>query len=177
MPKEKLQQLYPYVQNQNSAINLINSRLGNVNTPKYYKSTIDGANEMAKRLQYDGGFAEQNRMIKEKRRTLDKATLYSYQGAWVKRQIYDFEPTMEGVKEAPPVRALINPNKLKQDYDDKIISVGYEHHFECGDIFEWKGTETYWLIYLQDLTELAYFRGDIRKCSHQINWEDENGKH
>ena len=75
------------------------------------------------------------------------------------------------------IRALINPNKLKQDYDDKIISVGYEHHFECGDVFEWKGTETYWLIYLQDLTELAYFRGDIRKCSHQINWEDENGKH
>ena len=69
---------YPYVQNQNSAINLINSRLGNVNTPKYYKSTIDSANEMAKRLQCDGGFAEQNRMIKEKRRTLDKATLYSY---------------------------------------------------------------------------------------------------
>ena len=111
MPKERLQELYPYIHNQNSAINLINSRLGNVNTPKYYKNTVDGANEMAKRLHYDGGFAEQNRMIKEKRRTLDKATLYSYQGAWVKRQIYDFEPTMEGEKEAPPVRALINPNK------------------------------------------------------------------
>ena len=175
MPKEKLQQLYPYVQNQNSAINLINSRLGNVNTPKYYKSTIDSANEMAKRLQCDGGFAEQNRMIKEKRRTLDKATLYSYQGAWVKRQIYDFEPTMEGVKEAPPVRALINPNKLKQDYDDKIISVGYEHGFKVGDVFNWCNTGTYWLIYLQDLTELAYFKGDIRKCSYEIEWEDENG--
>lgn len=175
MPKEKLQQLYPYVQNQNSAINLINSRLGNVDTPKYYKNTVDGANEMAKRLHYDGGFAEQDRMIKEKRRTLDKATLYSYQGAWVKRQIYDFEPTMEGEKEAPPVRALINPNKLKQDYDDKIISVGYEHGFKVGDVFNWCNTGTYWLIYLQDLTELAYFKGDIRKCSYEIEWEDENG--
>jgi hypothetical protein len=27
------------------------------------------------------------------------------------------------------------------------------------------------------LTELAYFRGDIRKCSHEISWEDESGIH
>jgi hypothetical protein len=39
------------------------------------------------------------------------------------------------------------------------------------------GTNTYWLIYLQDLTELAYFRGDIRKCSHEITWEDDEGSH
>jgi hypothetical protein len=44
-------------------------------------------------------------------------------------------------------------------------------------VFEWLGTNTYWLIYLQDLTELAYFRGNIRKCSYQIAWEDETGKH
>ena len=25
------------------------------------------------------------------------------------------------------------------------------------------------------MTELAYFRGDIRKCSYQINWQDEDG--
>jgi hypothetical protein len=31
------------------------------------------------------------------------------------------------------------------------------------------------LIYLQDLTELAYFRGDIRKCSYEIEWVDEDG--
>jgi hypothetical protein len=63
------------------------------------------------------------------------------------------------------------------DYDDKILSVGFEHNFKCGDVFKWIGTNTYWLIYLQDLTELAYFRGDIRKCSYEIAWEDENGKH
>ena len=27
------------------------------------------------------------------------------------------------------------------------------------------------------LTELAYFRGDIRKCTYQIAWEDEDGLH
>ena len=129
---------------------------------------IQGVNNQFVRLNHQGGNLQQNRMIKDKRRSLARALLYSYQGADVRK----IDSTSDDY-----VRALINPNKLKQDYDDKIISVGYEHHFECGDIFEWKGTETYWLIYLQDLTELAYFRGDIRKCSHQINWEDENGKH
>ena len=129
---------------------------------------IQGVNNQFVRLNHQGGNLQQNRMIKDKRRSLDRALIYSYQGADVRK----IDSTSDDY-----VRALINPNKLKQDYDDKIISVGYEHHFECGDIFEWKGTETYWLIYLQDLTELAYFRGDIRKCSHQINWEDENGKH
>ena len=129
---------------------------------------IQGVNNQFVRLNHQGGNLQQNRMIKDKRRSLDRALVYSYQGADVRK----IDSTSDDY-----IRALINPNKLKQDYDDKIISVGYEHHFECGDIFEWKGTETYWLIYLQDLTELAYFRGDIRKCSHQINWEDENGKH
>ena len=129
---------------------------------------IQGVNNQFVRLNHQGGNLQQNRMIKDKRRSLDRALVYSYQGADVRKTDSASDDY---------VRALINPNKLKQDYDDKIISVGYEHHFECGDIFEWKGTETYWLIYLQDLTELAYFRGDIRKCSHQINWEDENGKH
>ena len=129
---------------------------------------LQGVNNQFVRLNHQGGNLQQNRMIRDKRRSLDRALVYSYQGADVRK----IDSTSDDY-----VRALINPNKLKQDYDDKIISVGYEHHFECGDIFEWKGTETYWLIYLQDLTELAYFRGDIRKCSHQINWEDENGKH
>ena len=129
---------------------------------------LQGVNNQFVRLNHQGGNLQQNRMIRDKRRSLDRALVYSYQGADVRK----IDSTSDDY-----VRALINPNKLKQDYDDKIISVGHEHHFECGDIFEWKGTETYWLIYLQDLTELAYFRGDIRKCSHQINWEDENGKH
>ena len=154
----------------------MNTRIGNQDLPIYRPDTVEGATEMAKRLQANGGFPQQNRMIRDKRRSLDSATLYSYQGAWVKKQLYDFTPAMEGVREAPPVRALINPNKLKQDYDDKIISIGFEHGFKCGDVFEWHNTKSYWIIYLQDLTELAYFRGDIRQCRYEIEWQDENGK-
>ena len=82
---------------------------------------------------------------------------------------------MDDEKFQKPVPALINPDKLKQDYDDKVLSVGFEYNFKVGDIFEWMNTGTYWLICLQDLTELAYFRGDIRKCSYQIEWVDEDG--
>lgn len=121
---------------------------------------------MALRLRSAGGHSQQERMIHDKRETLNRVVHYSYQAARVVR---------EDAENRQPVRALINPNKLKQDYDDKILSVGYEYNFKPGDVFEWLGTQTHWLIYLQDLTELAYFRGDIRKCSYQISWEDEDG--
>lgn len=145
--------------------------------PGLNSSSVRGVNMLSRYLYSAGGFAQQDRMIKDKRRTLDKAVLYSYQGAKVRKYIPDYIETMEGVRQNIPKHnnALINPNKLKPDYDDKIISVGYEFNLGTGDVFEWIGTDTYWLIYLQDLTELAYFKGDIRKCSYQIAWKDEDG--
>lgn len=171
-----MEELYPYFKGKNSNLRLMNTRMGNLDLPRYKPDTVQGAKDMAKRLESKGGFPQQDRMIRDKRRSLDKATLYSYQGAWVKKQLYDFKPVMDGVREADPVRALINPNKLKMDYDDKIISIGFEHGFRTGDVFEWCNTGTYWIVYLQDLEELAYFRGDIRKCSYEIEWDDEEGK-
>ena len=117
---------------------------------------------MRARLKYRGGTSQQDRMIKDKRETLDRVVLYSYQGAKVQKVDSD---TVD--------LALINPNQVKQDYDDKIISIGYECGYTPGPIFEWVNTDTKWLIYLQDLTELAYFKGDIRKCSYEIKWKDE----
>lgn len=134
--------------------------------PDYNEQSIAGINALAKYLYAAGGPAQQSRMITDKRKTLDRVIKYSYQGAFIQR-------IGEKTKPAP---ALINPNKLKQDYDDKILSIGFEYNFQPGDIFEWCQTGTYWLIYLQDLTELAYFRGDIRKCSYQIVWMDEQNE-
>lgn len=128
-----------------------------------------GLNNQSIRLNHEGGNFQQKRMIADKRRSLQRAIYYSYQGADVQKQVVN--------DTANVVRALINPNKLKQDYDDKIISIFYDYNYNPGDVFEWIGTNTYWLIYLQDLTELAYFRGDIRKCSNEIAWEDEEGLH
>ena len=129
---------------------------------------IEGIWHQATRFRQAGGNRQQERMIRDKRRSLDHAVWNSYQAAEIVR--IDAE-------NKKPFRALINPNKLKQDYDDKIISVGFEYNVAPGTIFEWVGTNTFWIVYLQDLTELAYFRGDIRKCSYEIAWEDENGLH
>ena len=124
-------------------------------------TSVPNTRIMANRIGFHGGNPQQDRMIKDKRRSLDKALLYSYQGA-----------NVQALESETVARALINPNKLKQDYDDKIISIGFEYNFQPGTIFEWKNTNTKWLVYLQDLTELAYFRGDIRKCSYEIELED-----
>ena len=118
---------------------------------------------MGIRLNYHGGIEQQDRMIKDKRWTLDHAVNYSYQGA----KVCDLATGVTA-------KALINPNKVKQDYDDKVISIGFEHNFTTGTVFEWLNTGTKWLIYLQDLTELAYFKGDIRRCNYTISWEDNN---
>ena len=118
---------------------------------------------MRARLSASGGVSQQDRMIKDKLDSLNKATLYSYQGAKVQK-----------LDAATAVPALINPNAVKQDYDDKTISIGYEYDYKPGTIFEWVNTQTKWIIYLQDLTELAYFKGDIRRCNYEIKWKDGN---
>mgnify|MGYP001772177633 FL=1 len=50
---------------------------------KNMPSPIEGVNDMAKMLHTSGGYTQQERMIKDKRRSLDKAVLYSYQGALI----------------------------------------------------------------------------------------------
>lgn len=148
------------------SIPLLKGRLGIYEKEPYNdaEQSLDGVHQYAARAEIDG-FTQQERMIKDKRRTLDRAVWYSYQAARIKKLTDD-----------TIIRALINPDKLKLDYDDKILSVGFEYGFKPGDIFEWIGTDTKWLICLQDMTELAYFRGDIRKCTHVIQWKDENDK-
>lgn len=170
MPKrpERMEKLLPYGLNTNKSVNLVGARLGDTSIKIPQLDSVDGSLNMAKRLMSAGGFAQQQRMIKDKRHSLDQATKYSYQAAWVRKCAATEVETKKEKNILPPVRALMNPNKLKQDYDDKVISIGFEHKFNCGDVFEWCNTGTYWLIYLQDLDELAYFRGDVRRCTYQI---------
>lgn len=117
---------------------------------------------LRKRLKYEGGNQE-GRMIKDKYNTFKKALLYSYQAADVCK-----------LGETETRKALINPDKNKQDYDDKILSIDYAYGYKPGDIFAWGGTNTYWLVYLRELTEDAYLRAEIRRCKYQLQWINEN---
>lgn len=100
---------------------------------------------------------QRDRMVLDKLKSFHRALLYSYQTAWIKK---------DGAEDAEYVRALINPDKVKFDYDEKIVSVDFLHNFKPGDTFEWKNTGTHWIILKQELTELAYFRGNIRRCQY-----------
>ena len=149
---------------------------------------------MQKRLNFMGGARQEDRMIKGKRQTLDRVVLYSYQACDVARIPYDFttldirneligltQEESEKIEELRPItqhwmRALINPDKTSDDYDEKVISIPYECGLTTGDIFKWKGTNSYWLVTLAALNEDAYFRSDIRRCRWRIHWKDDNGE-
>lgn len=128
---------------------------------------------MNKRLRWAGGNQE-GRFIEDKLKSLKKALLYSYQAATA---------VLEDGRE---FRCLINPDKLKPQYDNKIISIPYkdiclnkprvgtttmgeeEIGLKPGDVFQWKETETYWLVYLQYLEEDAYFRAELRRADYEV---------
>ena len=93
------------------------------------------------------------RMVRDKLKSLHRSLLYSYQSAWIQK-----------VGSEEQNRALINPDKIKFDYDEKIVSIDPKWEYKPGDVFEWKNTGTYWLILKQELTEIAYFRGNCRRC-------------
>ena len=127
-----------------------------------------------KRLQYQGGNQEQ-RFINDKLKSLKKALLYSYQAATA---------TLSDGKE---FRCLINPDKNKPAYDNKILSIPFKDiclneprvgktsegeidiNLAPGDVFTWKETNTHWLIYLRYLEEDAYFRSEIIRCRYSLN--------
>lgn len=138
---------------------------------------------MRKRLEWQGGVRQEDRMIKDKWRTLQKALQYSYQSCsvqMVQKSSQVLDASLDAIDNEmgiyPIYRALINPDKVKQDYDDKIISIDHMAKYEPGDVFEWKRTGTYWIIYLEEITEDAYFRGEIRRCRYKIKFKDQDGK-
>lgn len=86
----------------------------------------------------------------------------------------------------PLFRCLINHDKLKVDYQDKIISIPFfeppignidpiETNFHNGTVFKWVHgnkqewtPDTYWIVYMQYSQETAYFRAEIRKADQEI---------
>jgi hypothetical protein len=99
------------------AIKLMGSRIGRLQVPPhYYRDTVSNANLMATELEQRGGYPQQERMVLDKRKALDHATKYSYQAARI-RKVQDATEVHSCAEDSPLVRALINPNKLKMDYD------------------------------------------------------------
>lgn len=115
---------------------------------------------MKRRINHYGGAAQQDRMIRDRLWTLMRATKHSYQAARFNRYP-EYEKEVVGV---------FNPVTVNQDYDTKMISTPFDSGYKVGDVFRWENTQTLWIIYNQNLTELAYFRGSTRRCNYMVRW-------
>ena len=143
---------------------------------------MSGLDNLKLRLSYQGG-NQQGRMTLDKLRSLKKALLYSYQSATIE------------LADGRQFRALINPDKLKPDYDNKILSIPFkdiclnkkrlgktsvgeeEIGINSGDIFKWVDDNTYWIVYLPYPEEKAYFRAECRACqTAEINLQGKKYK-
>ena len=123
----------------------------------------------------------------EKYPELKEYDRYSQEYIFLLHEIAD-----EQVDSSPYFRCLINHDKLKVDYEDKIISIPFEENsveidpvvdnndwletdFHNGTVFKWVHgnkeewtPDTYWIVYMQYSEETAYFRGEIRKADQEI---------
>lgn len=143
---------------------------------------MEGLNNMTTRINFNGGKRQVDRMNLDKLKSLKKALIYSYQSATAILQ------------DGKEFRCLINRDKLKEDYDDKTISIPFEDiclneekigtttqgiqkiNIKPGDVFTWKENNTNWLVLLQKLEETAYFRASIRRCRFEIEVNDNKYK-
>lgn len=132
------------------------------------------------RLKFQGGNAE-GRFINDKLTSLKRALLYSYQACTIE------------LEDGRHFRGLMNPNKLKPDYDNKILSIPFRDvqlnpelikldenghpirtedgkediNVKCGQFIRWVETNSIWIVFLRHLEEDAYFRGEVRRCDQK----------
>ena len=112
-------------------------------------------------------------MKADKLHSLKQSLLYSYQAETIRRN------------DGREFKCLINPSKLTENYDWKVLSIPYFELAEnsvigrpepvklhCGDTFTWVENNTHWIVYLQHLEEEAYFRAEIRKCEYELVLEN-----
>ena len=143
---------------------------------------MSGLDNMKTRLKYYGGNRQIDRMNEDKLRSLKRALLYSYQSATAK------------LADGRKFRCLINPDQIKNQYDNKYISIPFkdiclnemeldptitkpkkttdglqEIGMKPGDIFTWEENNTDWLVYLRRFEETAYFRAEIRRCKYEVD--------
>lgn len=126
----------------------------------------DGRELMLKRLKYEGYDKADNRNVTNKYKSFKAALRDSYQAEWI---------TLNKDKDTEARwRCLINPSRLTENFDKKVISIDFDSGVQEGTVFYWDRTERYWIVNLQQHTEEAYFRGIITRCEYEINIDDNN---
>ena len=116
---------------------------------------------MLKRLRYEGYDAADGRNVTGKYKSFKAALRDSYQAEWITLN--------KGTDTEARWRCLINPSRLTENFDKKVLSIDFESGVQEGTVFYWDRTERYWIVNLQQHTEEAYFRGIINRCDYEID--------
>ena len=115
---------------------------------------MSGIDNRRIRLQHAGGDAD-GRNVEGKLRSFHSALKNSYQAEWI---------TYKDTK----YRCLINPSRLTENFDKKVLSIDFDSGIDEGSVFYWDRTGQYWIVNLRQHTEEAYFRGDIHRCEFAV---------
>ena len=116
---------------------------------------------MKMRAGWEGYDVLDGRNITAKYKSFKAALSNSYQAEWI---------TMDKDKDTEARwRCLINPSRLTENFDKKVISIDFDSGMQEGTVFYWDRTEKYWIVNLQQHTEEAYFRGIINRCDYEID--------
>lgn len=134
---------------------------------------MSGLDNLKTRIKYYGVTTE-DRMRTDKLRGLRTALFNSDQAETVV------------LNDGREFKCLINPSKINKDEDIKLLSIPFkdiclnsdrkgktsegieEIGIKNGDVIKWKENQSYWLVYLQNLEEEAYFRGILRRCRYEL---------
>ena len=65
-------------------------------------------------------------------------------------------------------RALVTQAKVNQDRNQKNIAVDFKEGIGIGSICHWVDNDSYWLITNRRHEELPYFKGEMDKCTVEI---------
>ena len=114
---------------------------------------------LQKRLSYGCGTNEDS-LIKMKDRSFKVALERAYNAETV-------------IHKDKTYRAIINENRQKIDYDEKIVSAPIEMNLHVGSTLFIPRTDTRWIVTTEHLDEKAYFMGDIKKAIYLVSWRDE----
>lgn len=96
-----------------------------------------------------------------------KSFQYALQNSYQAEQI-----TLNKGKEAEArQRCLINPSRLTEQFDKKVISIDFDSGMQEGTVFWQDRTNRYWIVDLQQHTEEAYFRGTITRADYEVDVE------
>lgn len=134
---------------------------------------------------------QDQRNVKQKLLSFMSSLQNSYQAEWIRRLGPDLK-----VDWRQRFRCLLNPDKLKESYDMKELSIVKDYELD-GQVLPWKNGDYFywdrnnliddasnlaeedldmsgsiWLVYMQDHAEEAYFHANARRCDHYIPVND-----